>query len=274
MTCRVILNADDFGLSTAVNEAVQQAHCDGVLTSASLLANGPALEDALAMVQDMPELGVGLHLALTEFEPLTHCPGLAPDGRFPRSHSQVFRRFLFGRQDPAQLRDELRAQIERLLEHGIAIDHVDGHGHVHLLPAVLEEVVPLCEEYRIPAIRLPRETNWDRRGSFGAKTKRGLLAGLCNQGEADLGRLRRPDAFYGLLGSGRMDTARLLAAAAVIDGTSGTAEIMVHPALRDEAAYPGYLGRQELDALLSDEAAAALPARITFAGLEEADQTE
>ncbi len=79
--------------------------------------------------------------------------------------------------------------------------------------------------------------------------------------------LRRPAAFYGLLGSGRMDQARLLAAAANLPDSAATAEIMVHPAMADEAAYPGYLGRQELDALRSPEVAAALPRRITFADL-------
>jgi len=132
---------------------------------------------------------------------------------------------------------------------------------------VLDEQMPLCEEYAIPAIRWPVEAPWDRRGSFSGKVRRSLLAGLCHQGAADVAALRRPAAFYGLLGSGRMDQARLLAAAANLPDSAATAEIMVHPAMADEAAYPGYLGRQELDALRSPEVAAALPRRITFADL-------
>lgn len=267
MTCPVIVNADDFGLLDSVNQAIATAHRDGILTSASVLANGPALADALAMARDMPSLGLGVHLALTELKPLTNCPSLAPNGRFPASHGQVFRRFLFGRQDPAQIRDELRAQLERVMRSGLAVDHVDGHGHVHILPAVLEELAPLCREYCIPAIRWPLEESRLQRGSFKAKVKRAVLAGLCSQGEAELGDLCRPAGFYGLLGSGRMVEARLLAVAAELEEAAEPVEIMVHPAMADEAAYSGYLGRQELDALTAPAVVAAFEHRLRFGDL-------
>jgi len=267
MSSPVIVNADDFGLNASVNEAVALAHREGVLTSASILANGPAVTQALRLARDLPTLGLGVHIALTELEPLTDCPDLAPGGRFPARHGEVFKRFLFGRQDPSQLRDELRAQLEAVVCSGFEVDHVNGHGHVHVLPAVLDELVPLCEEFGIPAIRWPVELPWDRKGGFAAKIKRSLLTGLCNQGAADVAHLKRPAAFYGLLGSGRMDQARLLAAAAALAEGDEPAEIMVHPAMADEAAYPEYLGRQELDALRSPELAAALPNRIRFADL-------
>lgn len=272
VTAGVIVNADDFGRSAGVNAAVVRAHREGVLSSASVLANGAAVGEALRLARDLPGLGLGIHLALTELEPLTHCPQLAPGGRFPATHGQVFRRFLLGQPGRRQLRDELRAQCEAVLASGLPVDHVDGHGHVHVLPAVLEELVPLCEAYGIGAIRWPVELPWGGVMPFGGRLRRGLLAGLCRQGASLVAGLRRPARFFGLMASGRMDTAMLLAAAAAGAGRDGPAEIMVHPAEADEAEYRGYRGRQELEGLCAPEVAAALPPRIRFADLPAVEE--
>lgn len=260
---RVIVNADDFGLCPAVNEAIVRAHREGVLSSASLLVNAPATAEAVALARDLPTLGLGAHLALTELAPLTACSHLAPDGRFPASHAATQWRLMVGRVPYAEIRAELAAQVECALETGLPIDHLDGHGHVHVVPIVLRAVVEICREYGIGAIRWPVAA--ERGGRWSDRLKAALLASWCRRGEQLATALARPAALGGLRHSGRMAKPILLATAASLP--DGISEIMVHPATVDEAAYPGYLGAAELAALVDPEVAEALPPRATFADL-------
>ncbi|MBI2301967.1 MAG: ChbG/HpnK family deacetylase [Armatimonadetes bacterium] len=263
---QVVVNADDFGHSPAVNEAIARGHREGVVSSATLLVNAPGTADAVAMAKDLPRLGVGVHLALTETEPLTRCPHLAPGGRFAHSHAVVQARILAGLVPQQELRDEVRAQVDAACRTGLAIDHLDGHGHVHVLPGVLDVVLEACAEFGVTALRWPVEPRWVG-GGVKAALKRRLIASWCRRGARAAAHLRRPTCMFGLAWSGNLTAERLLRIVAHLP--EGVSEVMVHPALEDEAAYPGYHGAAELAAVCDPRVAAALPQRVTFGDLSQ-----
>jgi chitin disaccharide deacetylase len=139
---RLIINADDFGFTRDVNAGIVVAHREGVLTSATLMANGDAFEDAVRLAHKTPTLDVGCHLVLVQ-----GCSVL--DGRlFPESPL----RLLFQKFDTYA---ELRAQIQKILAAGIRPTHLDSHKHTHLLPSVFQAVVRLAKEFSIAYIRRP-----------------------------------------------------------------------------------------------------------------------
>ena len=262
MSRQVLINADDFGLCPEVNQAVVKAHREGVLTHASLLVNAPGTAEAVALARDMPTLKLGVHLALTEFEPLTRCPHLAPNGRFPSSHGLVYARLLTLRLPPDEIRAEVTAQLQAALNTGLRFEHIDGHGHVHVLPQVLRQVVEVGADAGLTRIRWPHEPEWETvaglpQPSLAARLKRALVRRLCDAGALEIARWERSDHFYGLALSGRMTTEPLRALVAALP--EGSSEIMVHPASRD-LLYPGYLGAQELAGLCDAEVAERLRA--------------
>ena len=135
---RLIVNADDFGLSQSVNEAVIRAHRDGILTSASLMVNEPGCGEAVKLARENPRLGVGLHLTLL----MGHSalpPGKIPDlvntrGEFSNSPVGAGMSYFFKHSLREQLRAEIHAQFEKFRATGLPLDHVNGHLHLHLHP--------------------------------------------------------------------------------------------------------------------------------------------
>ena len=158
---RLIVHADDFGLSERVNEGILQAHRHGILTSTSLIANGPAFEQAVQICRAVPTLDVGIHLTLVEEPPLLSVaavPSLVGAAGKLHPHARVFtKKYFRGQIQLREVRDELEAQIKMVMSHGISISHLDSHQHVHMLPDVLRITVELAKAYGIPAIRLPYE---------------------------------------------------------------------------------------------------------------------
>lgn len=157
----VVVTADDFGMDPAINEAVEIAHRKGVLTSASLMVTGHAAADAVRRARAMPRLGVGLHLVLVDGRPALppqHVPALVGhDGRFPAAPLTQGLRLLGSRQARRQLRAEMRAQFVLFGRTGLRLDHVDGHHHFHLHPAMQELLIELACEFRACAVRVPLE---------------------------------------------------------------------------------------------------------------------
>jgi chitin disaccharide deacetylase len=139
---RLIINADDFGFTHDVNAGIIQAHREGVLTSATLMANGDAFDDAVRLAHETPTLDVGCHLVLVQGRSVL-------DGS-PLPETPL--RLLFQKID---VYEELRAQIQKILAAGIRPTHLDSHKHTHLLPAVFRAVVRLAREFSIPYIRRP-----------------------------------------------------------------------------------------------------------------------
>src|SRR5262245_28641730 len=145
MTRRLVVNADDLGLTVAVNDGIFDAHDHGILTSASLFANAPATVDAIARVDSRPSLGIGVHLTLvdgTPTLPLERVPTLiAHDGRFHSSWKPFIVACLVGRVALDEVERELTAQIARIRDEGLSLTHLDAHKHVHAFPPIFEIVL-------------------------------------------------------------------------------------------------------------------------------------
>jgi hopanoid biosynthesis associated protein HpnK len=161
---RLIVNADDFGSSPSINEAVVRAHREGVLTSASLMVNEPDCAGAVALARENPQLGVGLHLTLVcgkSALPPDRIPGLVNGrGEFSDRPIAVGMRYFFNRGLHEQIRTEIHAQFEKFRATGLPLDHVNGHLHLHLHPTVFHILMEDAETLRIRHVRLTREPFW------------------------------------------------------------------------------------------------------------------
>ena len=128
---RLVVNADDFGRSAAINQAVMRAHREGILTTASLMVNEPAQEEAVALARDNPRLGVGLHLTLLcghSALPPEKIPGLVnADSEFTDNPAGAGFRYYFQRHLREPLREEIHAQFQRFRATRLPLDHVNGH---------------------------------------------------------------------------------------------------------------------------------------------------
>ena len=249
---RLIVNADDFGRSPEINEAVIQAHRDGILTTASLMVAEPAAAEAVALARQNPALGVGLHLVLAQGRatlPPCDLLGLADDhGQFTRDAVRAGFHFFFrpGLREPVAR--EIAAQFAAFAETGLALDHVNGHLNLHLHPTVFP--LALAQTVRHPAagFRLTRDPlRLDLELSRGAWVYRishavifALLSALAQPRLKSAG-VRHTDRVFGLLRNARVDKDYLLALLPRL--RPGDSELYAHPSLT------GF--RHELDALTS-----------------------
>ena len=265
----LIFNADDFGWTDGHNQAVQRAHLEGVLNRASILAIGPAFYQAVEIAKNLPDLSVGVHLALNEGAPL-----LSPDrvgalvnstGAFWDTPADLVRIWLGGKLNTARVLPEWRTQLERALDAGLKVSHLDSHKHVHMLPPLLETIIHLAKEYGISYVRLPLENPFRTPFRLSAPAL-WALACLARQRLLRAG-LHFADRFIGFGTSGKMSLSYL--EQAVRGRGTGTTEIMVHPAVLTPAVqdlirrYPvmaEYHFEQELEALI------ALKSRLTPQG--------
>lgn len=258
---RLIINADDFGLDVSVNEAVERAHRDGVLTTASLMVGAPAAADAIERAKRMPSLGVGLHLVLAD-GPCASKPAdipalVGPDGRFGDRMALDGCRFFFLPEVRRQLEQEVRAQFEAFAASGLPLDHVNAHKHFHLHPTVLSLILKIGRAYGLHSVRVPQEPAT-------APLLKPWLALMRS-------RLRRAgiacnDQVYGLAASGAMDEQAVLAALEKMP--AGLSEIYLHPATHNglTATMSTYRHDDELAALLSPRVRAAIAASGAVCG--------
>jgi chitin disaccharide deacetylase len=162
---RLIVNADDFGLTAGVNRAIVELHQAGVLTSTTLMANAGATADAIRLAHSNPSLGIGCHIVLVDGEPVLP-PGEVPTlidkrtGCFPPKLTTLLRRLILGQIRAVEIQAEASAQIARLQSRGLQLTHVDTHKHTHILPAVLRPVLRAAQAAEIRAIRNPFEPEW------------------------------------------------------------------------------------------------------------------
>lgn len=161
MEKRLIINADDFGLCESVNEGIVEAHCKGVLTSATIMANMPAAEQAVEMAKKLPNLGVGVHLNLTNGRPICQDDGLKrllnAEGDFAVSPGKLAKLSLFSGEIRVAIEAELASQIQWIIERGIKPTHLDSHKHIHGFPTIFRIVCRLAKRFEIPAIRFTYE---------------------------------------------------------------------------------------------------------------------
>jgi hopanoid biosynthesis associated protein HpnK len=253
----LIVTADDFGLHPRVNEAVERAHRDGILSAASLMVAAPAARDALERARRMPSLRVGLHLVLADGNAMLPRERIASlvdaRGRFGDAMARDGARFFFLPPVRRQLAREIRAQFDAFAATGLTLDHVNTHKHFHLHPTVLSLIVEIGRDYGMHAMRLPREVDAPLllRPWIALVKSRLRRAGIAHN-----------DYVVGMARSGQMDEAALLAAVAQLP--PGVGEIYLHPAVPGEGAITSsmrdYRHADELDALLSPRVAAALAA--------------
>ncbi len=221
----LILTGDDFGRSSAVNEAIERHHRAGVLTQASLMVNEPGVDEAVRIARRNPALCVGLHLTL--------CNGLAADGsRLMPSPAFAGLRYAFQRKLAAPLAVEIAAQFARFHALGCAPSHVDGHTHLHLHPTILRVLIPHLAGFQL--LRLVREP-----GNFSPVA---LIFRALSAAAARHIPCRAANRVLGLRNTGRMTGNRL---AALIRGLpSGLSEIYFHPGA--EPAEPDFAALREV----------------------------
>lgn len=262
---RLIVNADDFGRSSPINQAVIQAHREGILTTASLMVNEPAVSEAVELARNHPRLGVGLHLtllcghsALTESE----IPGLVNSSReFAANPAKVGFRYFFHAELREQLRREIHEQFKIFFKTGLPLDHVNGHLHLHLHPVVFGILKQDAGQLGIERMRLTFDPFWLNMslasGQWGYRVLHSVIYN-CLSAKARPWFKRRGISHtryvFGLLQNARVDesfVARLLPRLPV-----GDSELYSHPSL-DEF-------RNELDALISPR----IRAQVDALGIE------
>ncbi len=249
---RLIVNADDFGRTAEINEAVVRAHREGVLTSASLMVNEPAAAAAVEMARRHPGLGVGLHLVLVQGQaalpPKVGAGLVEPTGQFPDDPVLTGMRLFFRRGLRESLRREISAQFDAFAATGLPLDHVNGHLNLHLHPTVLPEAVAQAATHAAGGFRLTRDLlRLDFRLSEGLWAYRlshaVIFTLLSAYARPRLNRtsLRHTHRVFGLLRNGRVDEAYLMRLLPRLP--AGDSELYAHPSLTDF--------RDEFEALIS-----------------------
>ena len=247
---KLIVNADDFGLTEGVNRAIIDGHRNGIVTSTTLMANGQAFDHAVAAASAAPELGVGVHLNLTQGRPTCSVSQvrsiLNPGGTFYPNPGVLARQILTRKVSPIDIENELRSQIEKIALAGIRITHLDSHRHIHLLPPIFGVVVKLAQEYRIDCVRCPIESASSAlepllsgRPDWRGMARQYLLGrALSTLAASQVKKLVRaglywPEHFWGLSQTGFLDTPILEQLLQMLPDE--TSEIMCHPGYFDAA---------------------------------------
>ncbi|MFF1530251.1 carbohydrate deacetylase [Cellulomonas sp. NPDC058312] len=236
----LIVTADDLGISEGINRGVLDAHARGVVTAASLMANGRALRHAVDAAADLPDLALGAHVVLVGEDPplLTHAevPTLVDrSGALPASWRHLSARVLAGRVDPADVRAEARAQLDHLRTGcGLHLSHLNTHQHVHLLPLVARVVVNLAVEHGIGYLRAPTSRRRSPQAAVIRSWRRSLVA------VADRAGVATPDAFAGLDEAGGLTQDDVLVAVRRSTGRARRLEITCHPGLPTPADRERY----------------------------------
>jgi len=238
---RLIVNADDFGYTRGVNLGIVRAFREGIVTSATIMANGEAFEDAVECARANPGLGVGCHLVLVGGKCVATAKQIGSladsEGRMQASLTSLLWKLSVGSIRQAEIETELRAQVERVVAAGVRPTHFDSHKHTHAHPRVMEAVAKIAEEFGVLRIRKPfedaRALLWPVfRGGVGSWKQRvvALMAGANASSFRKIARrhgIRSPSHFLGVTATGRLNRQTILAMiGAMRDGTS---ELMCHP---------------------------------------------
>ena len=247
---QLIINADDLGLTNGVNRAIIETHTGGVVTSATLMANSTAFEDAIKLLRTVPTLSVGCHVVLVD-----GTPALSPDAvstllanrsgqpdKFHSRLSEVAARAVFGGFDPDELMNEIVAQVKKIQAAGVHVSHLDTHKHTHIFPAILKSLVKAARICGVQAIRNPfvpakalqirqfrrKPRLWKR---FSQVRMLRTFAGKFRDRMRRSG-LATPDGVVGVIETGAFDLPRLQES--LRDLPEGTWELVCHPGYNDD----------------------------------------
>jgi len=252
----LIVTADDFGGAIEVNQAVERAHRDGILSAASLMVSGAAAADAVARAKTMPKLRVGLHLVLVEGKPVLPASAV-PDlvdasGHFRTDMARAGAAMFFRPKVRAQLRAEIEAQFAAFAATGLAFDHVNAHKHFHLHPTIASLMVEIGKAYGVKGARVPLEPQ-EVLARIEPHKSSGVVALTVPFARGLRRRFRRagiaaPDSVFGLAWSGAMTEPRVKGLIEHLP--EGLSEIYLHPATGPySGSAPGYQYTGELAAL-------------------------
>ncbi|MEE8352095.1 MAG: hopanoid biosynthesis-associated protein HpnK [Rhodospirillales bacterium] len=223
----LIVTADDFGISKEVNEAVEAAHKNGIVSATSIMIGEPFADDAVRRARTMPDLGVGLHIALSRAHPVCapdQIPGLVDDDGMLRSglvSAGVL--YFFSPSARHQLEMEITAQFEAFAKTGLPLDHINGHNHTHLHPTVLGLILKIGKRFGMKSIRLPKDNNSKSLGAAFLTPWLSLMKYRLVRNN-----ISHNDDFLGLDETGSLTTSDLVS---MINNLSDqTTELMCHPA--------------------------------------------
>ena len=245
---RLIINADDFGLTAGVNRAIVEAHENGVVSSATLMANGQAFAQAVSLARSTPRLGVGCHVVLVDGAPLlpqTQVHSLldgsgnsAGDARFREGISKFGALAMLGRLAADEIEAEATAQIRKLQASGIPVTHLDSHKHTHLFPRVLRPLLQAAQRCGVRAIRNPFERIQGSQLAASPSLWRrwaevGVLRGFARQfrDAVQQAGIATPDGTLAIVATGTLND-RLLRLM-VENLPEGTWELVCHPGYND-----------------------------------------
>lgn len=239
---QLIVNADDFGLTSGINRAILELHHEGVLTSTTLMARAGASQEAIEMARATPSLGVGCHVVLVDGDPVLparQVPSLidGATGRFYSTLGAFLPRLFTGRIRAAEIRAEAAAQIDSLQSRGVPLTHIDTHKHTHMFPTVLRAVLRAAGAAGIHAVRNPFEPAWAVRAARDPVWARvaqvsalRTLAPVCRRimAEEDF---TTTDGTIAVVSTGTFNVANLRALITALP--SGSWELVTHPGYND-----------------------------------------
>ena len=245
----LIVNADDLGWTEGVNRGIAEAHQNGIVTSASLLANGGAFREAVELTRTLPGLGIGVHLNLSDGLPVAEreaVPSLVNGkGEFKGGPENLLLKMAARGLALSDVEREWDAQIRRVRDVGITPTHLDGHKHVHMLPGLFEIALGLAKKHAIAAIRVSHESSKLRTALSAGKEQRasvvlrqgaqarGLkLLASGSRGKAERAGIATTDYFCGIAQTGALTKEGLLRLLRELP--EGTTELMCHPGYADD----------------------------------------
>jgi len=240
---RLIVNADDFGLTPGVNRAILEAHAHGVVTSATLMANAAGFDEAVRLTKSSPALSVGCHVMLVDGAPVSNpseIPTLTDSGKFGTRLTGFAMRAVGGSINPVELETEIAVQISKLQAAGIQPSHVDTHKHTHMFPQILRPLLRAAKACGVRAVRNPfgrfafsavlgRPKLWKRYGELMLLNPlaRSFLRSVQAEG------MLTPDGSVGVAATGSLD--EKLFRQIVENLPEGTWEFVSHPGYNDAA---------------------------------------
>ncbi len=241
---RLIVNADDFGLTSGVNRAILESHTRGIVTSSTLMANSAAFAEAVEIAKATPKLSVGCHVVLIDGEPVvdsSKLPSITHANRFPDRLNNFAARAVTGRFNDSEIEQEARAQISKIQSAGITVSHFDTHKHTHLFGKILRPLLRAARSCGIRALRNPFGPRFPLRSSrllarpnlWKRYAEVRILSNFASKFRRTVSRegFITPDGTLGIEVTGTLDESLFQAIAASIP--EGTWEFVCHPGYND-----------------------------------------
>lgn len=262
---RLVVCADDMGMAKCINNGILESYLNGIVTTTSIMANGKAFEHAVEIIKEY-KIPCGIHLVLEREYPLYKASEikeiLGPDGRFKKRWG-IIKHLLIGDISTEVITKEWKLQIERCLDYGLKLDHLNGHGHIHAFPGLFSIVQKLAHENKIRYIRIPLEspTHWGRDFVPVKYLRKNVVNVFSIIGALSFNKKHHfisSDYFWGLYEVGNLNKKNLISLLKKIANRQGISELMCHPGCFDPLEMTEYQDfnisyhwTEEVDALTS-----------------------